>query len=112
MLYSMPITRADIKRIASLQDAKGRAEQGLMLLEGARLVGEGLKAGAVETVFVAEDWAGRAGIERAAGTTPVVAVPAGDLDRMVEVRTPAGVAATARLNRPRPAAELVAEMSR
>jgi TrmH family RNA methyltransferase len=108
----MPISRADIKRVTALHDAKGRAEQGLMLLEGPRLVAEGLKAGAVERIFAAEDWDAAAGLGPLPAGVDVERVSASDLERMLEVRTPAGVAAVARLNRPKPAAELLGAASR
>jgi TrmH family RNA methyltransferase len=108
----MAITKADVKRVAALQEAKGRAEQGLMLLEGPRLVAEGLKAGTVERIFRAADFAGAEALKAIAGSVPIDEVSPADLDRMVEVRTPAGVAATARINPPRDAAELVKASSR
>jgi TrmH family RNA methyltransferase len=106
------ISRADIKRVAALHDAKGRAEQGHMLLEGPRLVAEGIRAGAVERIFAVEDWNGMAELGPIPPDVVVDRVTAADLDRMVEVRTPAGVAAAARLNRPRPAGELLAGAAR
>jgi TrmH family RNA methyltransferase len=108
----MPLTKAGVRLVAALQDQKGRAEQGLMLLEGPRLVAEGLRAGAVERVYVAADYTGLAALEILAQNVPIEQVSPEDLDRMVEVRTPAGVAAVARLNRPRPAAELASTCDR
>jgi TrmH family RNA methyltransferase len=108
----VPITRAAIKLVAALRDAKGRAEQGLMLLEGPRLLAEGLKAGAVERIYAATDYAGLDALGVLAGPVPVEHVSPADLERMVDVRTPAGVASVARLNEPLPAAELIAASRR
>jgi RNA methyltransferase, TrmH family len=108
----MPITKAEVKRVAALQDAKGRAEQGLMLLEGPRLVAEGLKAGTVERIFRSSDFAGAEALKAIAGAVPIDEVGPGDLDRMVEVRTPAGIAAIARINAPRDADALMKDSAR
>jgi len=46
---------ATVKRYTALKTAKGRAEQGLFLLEGERLVSDSIKAGAqIEAVFLRE----------------------------------------------------------
>jgi TrmH family RNA methyltransferase len=108
----VPITRSAIKLVAALRDAKGRSEQGLMLLEGPRLLAEGLKAGVVRAIYVASDYEGRDAVALMAKDVPIEHVAPSDLDRMVDVRTPAGVAAVARLNRPLPAPDLVARSGR
>jgi RNA methyltransferase, TrmH family len=108
----MPVTKAEVKRVAALHEAKGRAEQGLMLLEGPRLVAEGLKAGVVERIYRAADFAGAEALKAIAGAVPIEEVAPGDLERMVEVKTPAGIAAVARVNAPRDAAALMAASAR
>jgi RNA methyltransferase, TrmH family len=108
----MTLSKAEIKRIASLHDPAGRAEQGLMLLEGPRLVAEGLRAGAVVCVFAAEGDPALAAAGAIPPDVPVEIVTGGDLARLVDVKTPAGIAAVARLNRPRDAAALVAASDR
>jgi TrmH family RNA methyltransferase len=111
-MTGVAVPRAVIRQVAALREPKGRAEQSRMLLEGPRLLAEGLKAGVVERIYVATDHPGQEAVRLIAGGVPVEQVAPSDLDRMVDVRTPAGVAAVARLNGPRPASELLATSDR
>jgi TrmH family RNA methyltransferase len=106
------LSRAKLKAVASLRDAPARRKAGLMLIEGAHLVMDGCARGVVREVFLSPSCRDAAAIRAAAQSTPVIEVSDADLDRMVEVRTPSGAAATATLNRPAPASELLAAHAR
>lgn len=86
-----PPSRARLRRLARLREKKVRAQEGLILVEGPRLVAEGLAAGALSELFVEREaerarWAERTDL-------PVHLLEAGGIERLSEVRTPQGVVA-------------------
>ncbi len=104
-------SKAVVKAVAELRDAAERERTGRVLIEGPHLAFEALRRGVLLELFIADDC--REGVElaRAAKESGVACEPAtaSDLDRMAEVRTPAGVVGVARRNAPQAAAALLRE---
>lgn len=100
------IGKERLKRLARLDRRKVRDELGLQLLEGPRLVDEGLRGGRVAELFVRADredaWRTRA------GDVPVHVLSAADLERLASVKTPQEVVAVGPLPRWSDPADLVA----
>lgn len=83
------MTQSDIPWIRSLADKKGRAEHGLFLAEGAKLVGELLVSGlSVERVLV---------LEEAADRFPGETITPRQMQRISALKTPTEVAALVRI---------------
>lgn len=79
------VTKADISLVRSLADKKARAEHGLFVAEGPKLVQEALASGfGVRRVFGLPEFSAFAGFEEASDK---------DLERMSSLRTPQGVLA-------------------
>jgi TrmH family RNA methyltransferase len=58
----MPLTKAELTRLRSLQEKKHREALGLFVLEGEKVVGELLAAGfSFGEIYVTAEWRGRAG---------------------------------------------------
>lgn len=105
----MILDRAQRRRIDRI--ARGRSEEGLFLLEGARAVADALEAGAVTELWL------RRGLDPALGVdlreaarardVPVGEGAAGDFERLARTVTPQGVLALVR-DTARPLAEVAA----
>ncbi len=108
----MTISKARIKTLAGLARAEERAATKQMLLEGRHLVAEGLDRGVVREIFVAPSFSDVAGVRAAAGAIPVTEVSAADIQRLVDVKTPDGVAALADWNGPRTPSDILRDHSR
>ena len=109
----MPV-RSEIRAVAALADAKERARTGLMLLEGPHLAEEALRRGVLETLYwspASREGARLAEAARRAGR-PEHETADHDVARMCEVKTHAGVVATARAPRPIPLDALLAAAPR
>ena len=83
------ISRARLKFLRSLARKKERREHGQLLLEGPRVVEEAVRAGVVETLFLAD------AVEMET-TLPVERLDGPDVDALQETRNSAGVFALAR----------------
>ena len=101
----MPLTKAEITRLRSLQEKKAREDLGLFVVEGAKVVGELLAA---EFPFV-ELYAGskvehdlRARFEsaRSTGAAKVVAIADAEMARISHFPTPSSILAVGRITRP------------
>ncbi len=86
-----PMSNEQLKKLRRLDRKKVRQELGLQLLEGPRLVLEGLSVGCVSAVFCREDGAGR-WREQSRGV-PVHVLSRPELDRLADVKTPQDVVA-------------------
>ncbi len=79
------VTKAEISLVRSLADKKARAEHGLFVVEGPKMVAEALASGfTVRRVFGLPEFSRFAGFEEASRK---------DLERMSSLRTPQGVLA-------------------
>lgn len=102
-------SKAVIKAVAELQDAAARERTGRVLIEGPHLALEALRRGVLLELYLADDCREGGELLRLAGErgVPCEKATAFDLDRMAEVRTPAGVVGVARRNAPRAASALL-----
>lgn len=95
------ITRAEIKLISSLSSRSERAEHGLFVAQGQKLVGEILDSGlTVEKLyFCGDDLAGGfAGVDRQR-------ISQGEMERISSHKTPQGVLALVRIPRQQPSSD-------
>lgn len=117
----MPLTKAEISRLRSLQDKKHRESLGLFVVEGEKVVGELLAAGfPFVELYATPDWPGKArrpaepqGREPGADARQSAAQPrptpvtADEMTRISHYPTPAAVLAVGRIERrPLPAGAL------
>ncbi|GAB1488241.1 RNA methyltransferase [Opitutaceae bacterium] len=90
----MPLTKADISRLRSLQEKKAREAAGVYVVEGAKVVAELLAAGApLEELYVTDAWTGPRADPR------VRPVTAAEMERISHFPTPAPVLAVGRIER-------------
>ena len=85
------ISRARLKFLRSLARKKVRREEGRLLLEGARVVHEALRAGVVEELFLAES----VEIPEGASGVPMDRLSRPDVEALSETRASAGIYALA-----------------
>ncbi|MEO0056119.1 MAG: hypothetical protein RLZZ50_2066 [Verrucomicrobiota bacterium] len=91
----MPLTKAEITRLRDLRDKKHREAAGLFVVEGPKVVGELLAAGAdLAELYATEAWCG----ETNAGPRPRV-VTETEMARISHYPTPSEVLAVGRLHR-------------
>jgi len=96
------VTRARLALYRSLIRARSRREEGLYLVEGRRLIAEAITSGApLVTVLVTEEFresSEGAGLVKAAADVGLAAenVPARDLARIADTKTPQGVVGVVR----------------
>ncbi|HVW22302.1 MAG TPA: RNA methyltransferase [Opitutaceae bacterium] len=84
------LTKAEVARLRSLREKRGREELGLFVVEGEKVVGELLAAGhPLEALYATEAWTG----------PRTVAVTAEEMARISHFPTPSSVLALARLRR-------------
>jgi RNA methyltransferase, TrmH family len=102
----MPLTKAEIARLRSLQEKKHRESLGLFVVEGEKVVGELLAAGyPFVEVYATEAWTGRATSPFAAdrrGTEPApypTEITPAEMARISHYPTPASVLAVGRIAR-------------
>ncbi len=98
----MPLTKAEITRLRSLQEKKHREAAGLFVVEGEKVIGELLAAGFPFTeLYATEGWSGRSPRPQ---PTPVTAA---EMARISHYPTPSSVLALGRIERrPLPAGAL------
>jgi TrmH family RNA methyltransferase len=104
-------SKAVQKAVAALRDAAERERTGLVLVEGPRLAAEALRRGVLHELYLdpsARETAALAA-EAARRGVPVTAAAPFELERMAEVKTPAGAIGVARRNAPIAAADLLRE---
>ena len=101
----MPLTKAEISRLRSLQEKKHREALGLFVVEGEKVVGELLAAGfPFLELYATPDWPGRT--RRPAQPSPA-GVTADEMARISHYPTPSTVLAVGRIERrPLPASAL------
>lgn len=95
----MALSAARLKRLRSLRTSKGRREEGCFLIEGEKLVGEALAAGApVLELFAVESQVPELTALAGSGpdAPPVTPVSAKDSERISDTRTPQGCFAVLR----------------
>lgn len=98
----MPLTKAAIARLRSLQEKKHREALGLFVVEGGKVVGELLAAGlpVLELYATPECFEGEQGLRtRFAAGPEVTMVTADEMERISHYPTPATVLAVGRLER-------------
>jgi len=104
----MPLTKADIARLRSLQEKKHRESLGLFVVEGEKVIGELLAARfPFAEIYATEAWAGRALLRGASGLAgdgspyrgAAVDVTAAEMARISHYPTPASVLAVGRIAR-------------
>lgn len=112
----MPLTKAEIARLRSLQEKKHRESLGLFVVEGEKVVGELLAAGyPFEEVYATDAWKGGAagpsaadeyGADSARATTKqtesvpnLIAINPAEMARISHYPTPASVLAVGRIHR-------------
>lgn len=89
----MPLTKAEISRLRSLQEKKHREALGLFVVEGEKVIGELLAAGfPFAELYATEAWA-------PAGAAAVTRVSPAEMARISHYPTPASVLAVGRLAR-------------
>lgn len=87
----MPLTKAEITRLRSLQEKKAREAAGLFVVEGAKVVGELLAAKfPLVDIYATPAWTGARTID----------VTAAEMARLSHYPTPADVLAVGRITRP------------
>lgn len=90
------ISRAKIQAVRSLADKDARSESGLFVVEGRKMVGEALSAGAgIERIYAVDGLS--AGLDLPEGL--VDNVSPGEMERMSRLRTPSDVLAVVRMPR-------------
>ena len=90
----MPLTKAEISRLRSLQEKKAREAAGAYVVEGTKVVGELLTAGAaLAELLVREDWPGPRDDQR------VRLVSAAEMQRISHFPTPSPVLAVGPIER-------------
>lgn len=90
----MPLTKAEISRLRSLQEKRAREAAGVYVVEGAKVVAELLAAGApLEELYVTDAWTGPRADPR------VRPVTAAEMERISHFPTPAPVLAVGRIER-------------
>lgn len=95
----MPLTKAEIARLRSLQEKKHREALGLFVVEGEKVVGELLAANfPFAEIYATEDWRGGAG-RRGAESAPSQVVSAAEMERISHFPTPSPVLAVGRIVR-------------
>lgn len=104
------LTRAQSRRVVSLQDKKDRDRLGLYVVEGDKLVREALALCAdVETVYAVAEWIRGAQRVSEASPQPIVQVSPHELQRMSAQKSPNAVLAVVR--KPQPDLEWTASAS-
>ena len=98
----MPVPKADLTRLRSLQDKKHREATGCFVVEGEKVIGELLAAGfPFAELYATAEWSGRP------GTPAVQTVTPEEMARISHFPTPAPVLAVGRITRtPLPAGAL------
>ncbi|MFI5335564.1 MAG: TrmH family RNA methyltransferase [Opitutales bacterium] len=97
----MPLTKADIARLRSLQEKKHREAAGCFVVEGEKVVGELLAAGfPFAELFATDAWAGGAVRTESTPHPQVTAITAAEMARISHYPTPATVLAVGRIERP------------
>jgi len=102
----MPLTKAEIARLRSLQDKKHREALGLFLVEGEKVVGELLAANfPFVELYATEAWQGRAASPLAAArrgteSAPYQIVSPAEMERISHYPTPSSVLAVGKIVRP------------
>lgn len=90
----MPLTKAEISRLRSLQEKKTRETAGAYVVEGTKVVAELLSAGApIAELYVREDWTGPRDDPR------VRVVSAAEMQRISHFPTPSPVLAVGQIER-------------
>ncbi len=101
----MPLTKADIARLRSLQDKKHREALGLFVVEGEKVVGELLAAKfPFIELYATEAWEGRAAtplaaVRRGTESAPYHEISAAEMARISHYPTPSSVLAVGRITR-------------
>ncbi len=103
----MPLTKADIARLRSLQDKKHREALGLFVVEGEKVVGELLTARFPFVELYATDaWRGRASrpdeprlTEDGSPHLSIITISAAEMERISHYPTPSSVLAVGRIER-------------
>lgn len=89
----MPLTKAEISRLRSLQEKKHREALGLFVVEGEKVIGELLAAGfPFAEIYATPAWS-------PAGAVAVTGVSPAEMERISHYPTPASVLAVGRLAR-------------
>ena len=102
----MPLTKAEIARLRSLQEKKQREALGLFVVEGEKVVGELLAAGfPFAEIYATDAWAGRAATPLAAArrgteSAPYQDISAAEMARISHYPTPSTVLAVGKISRP------------
>jgi len=92
----MPLSKAEIARLRSLQDKKHRETLGRFVVEGEKVIGELLAAGvALTEIYATDEWPGA----RGANVVDVTRVTAVEMARISHFPTPANVLAVGRFTR-------------
>jgi RNA methyltransferase, TrmH family len=99
----MPLPKAEITRLRSLQEKKSRESLGLFVVEGEKVVGELLAAGYPFTELYATDaWSGGGGVSRGVRAPRLQAtnLTAAEMARLSHYPTPSTVLAVGKISRP------------
>jgi TrmH family RNA methyltransferase len=95
----MPLTKAEIQRLRDLREKKHREAEGLFVIEGPKVVGELVAAGAeLAELYATAAWAG-AGSLGLAGDARLRVVSEAEMGRISHYPTPSPVLAVGRLRR-------------
>lgn len=95
----MPLTKAEIARLRSLQDKKHREALGLFVVEGEKVVGELLAAEfPFAEIYATQEW-DHAAKRRGAESAPCQVVTAAEMARLSHFPTPSPVLAVGRIAR-------------
>jgi len=102
----MPLAKADLARLRSLQEKKHREALGLFVVEGEKVVGELLAAGfPFEEIYATDGWAGRAASPFAAARRGTESAPylttvtPAEMARLSHYPTPSAVLAVGKITR-------------
>ena len=107
----MPLAKADLARLRSLQEKKHREALGLFVMEGEKVVGELLDAKfPFVEIYATETWTGRAASPFAAArrgteSAPYHTVTPAEMARLSHYPTPSAVLAVGKINRTELAAD-------